>query len=97
MPMHTGGSLTGESPAAFRSLSTALERLLVSLVQVAINGETTLGSSLSWPQRVLFVVFPDEKSPWSKVDNGDREANEKAVRVLFDCLDRYLLNNAEET
>ena len=37
MPMHTGGSLTGESPAAFRSLSTALERLLVSLVQVAMS------------------------------------------------------------
>ena len=34
--------------------------------------------------------------PWSKVDKGDREANEKAVGVLFDCLDRYLLNNAEE-
>ena len=62
-----------------------------------LNGETTLVSSLSWPQRVLLVAFPDEKSPWSKVDKGDREANEKAVGVLFDCLDRYLLNIAEET
>jgi hypothetical protein len=62
-----------------------------------LKGVTTLGTNLSWPQRVLFVAFPDEKSPWSMVDKGDSEANEKAVRILFDCLDRYIQTRDEET
>lgn len=45
---------------------------------------TLQGHSMGWPILVLFVAFPESKSPWRNLENLDLEQH--AIATLFNCL-----------
>ena len=45
---------------------------------------TLQGHNMVWPILVLFVAFPESKSPWRNLENTDSEQH--AIATLFHCL-----------
>jgi hypothetical protein len=83
--------------AFLKGADVALNGALLIGFGDGLRTRTNKGSNLSWQQKVLFVAFPEEKTPWGVVDNGDTQANQLAIQVLFECLDAYNTMSAVDT
>ena len=44
----------------------------------------TFGHNMSWPVLVLYIAFPESKTPWRMLENPDSE--QQAIATLFQCL-----------
>jgi hypothetical protein len=44
---------------------------------------------MAWFNRVLYVAFPGISTPWDLLDQGDFDANHKAIETLFSCLETF--------
>ena len=47
----------------------------------------TQGHNMSWPVLVLYIAFPESKTPWRNLE--DPESEQKAIATLFQCLQDF--------
>jgi hypothetical protein len=42
------------------------------------------GHNMAWPVLVLYIAFPESKTPWQNL--GNPESEQHAIATLFQCL-----------
>jgi hypothetical protein len=67
----------------------ALNGRLLNGFRAWLDETHPVATNMAWFNRVLYVAFPGISTPWDLLDQGDFDANHKAIETLFSCLETF--------